>query len=367
MWPKYFGDVRTHTKQEAMMKISPVWGLLVLTVGLASCATNAEPLPETITPPTATTAPFTNSDNSENEPDELAINLEATVIVDEPGISTEAEVVEEIATTEVVITENKLPIFDTHVHYSQDVWNLFSPSDIIDKMEQANVPRALVSSSPDDGTRLLYDLDPDRIVPFLRPYHDQVTSGNWFEDVTLHSYLNSRLETPIYQGIGEIHLHFEGNADALVVRETARLAVERGLYLHVHSNARVVGTIFEYEPDIKILWAHAGLSESPEVVSEMMDKYANPWADSAIREYQIAPDGELDPTWEALFLKHPDRITIGSDTWVSSRWERYQDIIEFDRKWLTQLPPDVAQQIAYDNAVRLFGAGPHLWDHKGVE
>lgn len=333
------------------MKISTVWGLLVLMVGLVSCTTNVVP--------TATEGP--------NEPDELAIDTEATVVVDEPGISTEAEVVEKIATTEVTITENNLPIFDTHVHYSQDAWALFSPSDIIGKLEQAEVPRALVSSSPDDGTRLLYELDPDRIVPFLRPYHDQVTSGNWFEDVTMLSYFKSRLETPIYQGIGEVHLHFAGNADSPIMRETAHLAVERKLYLHVHSNSQAVGTIFDYEPDIKILWAHAGLSEPPEVVSEMMDKYENLWADISIREYQIAPDGELDPTWEALFLKHPDRITIGSDTWVPSRWERYQDLIDFDRGWLNQLPPDVAQQIAYGNAVRLFGAGPHLWDHKGVE
>jgi predicted TIM-barrel fold metal-dependent hydrolase len=91
----------------------------------------------------------------------------------------------------------------------------------------------------------------------------------------------------------------------------------------------------------------------------MLDKHPQLWVDISIREYQIAPDGKLDPTWEALFLKHPDRITIGSDTWTPSRWEQYQDIIEFDRGWLNQLPEDIAQQIAYGNAVRLFGAGSH--------
>jgi hypothetical protein len=333
------------------MKINTIWGLLVLTVGLVSCTTNVVP----------------DVTESPNEPDELAVNSEETVIVDEPGPSTEAEVGEETATTEVVITENNLPIFDTHVHYSQNAWDLFLPGDIIGKLEQANVPRALVSSSPDDGTRRLYEVDPDRIVPFLRPYHDEVTSGNWFEEATMLSYFKSRLETPIYQGIGEFHLHLDDNADSPIVRETARLAVERGLYLHVHSGAQAVRTIFDYEPDVKILWAHAGLSEPPEVISEMMDTYEHLWADTSIRQYQIAPDGELDPTWEALFLNHPDRFTIGSDTWTPSRWPDYQDIIEFDRAWLNQLPPAVAQQIAYGNAIRLFGAGPHPWNHEGVE
>ena len=66
------------------------------------------------------------------------------------------------------------------------------------------------------------------------------------------------------------------------------------------------------------------------------------------------------PAWESLFLRHPDRITIGSDTWIVPRWGQYEAIITGDRVWLNQLPRDVAEQIAYRNAVRLFGAGPHL-------
>lgn len=252
-----------------------------------------------------------------------------------------------------------LPIFDTHVHYSRDTWRVYSPGDIIDKMKRADVPRALVSSSPDEGTRMLYEQDPDRIVPFLRPYHGDVTSSNWYEKNDILSYFEQRLQTPIYQGIGEFHLHFDGNADEPVVRQTARLAVSQDLYLHVHSNARAVRTIFSNEPRVKILWAHAGMVEPPEVVAEMMDTYENLWVDISIREYDIAPQGKLDPAWRRLFLKHPDRITVGSDTWVTSRWGEYEQILEFDRHWLEQLPRDVAEKIAYRNAVRLFGSGLH--------
>lgn len=222
---------------------------------------------------------------------------------------------------------DSLPIFDTHAHYNQDAWARFAPAEIITILDQANVPRVLVSSSPDDGTRRLYELDPDRIVPFLRPYHAQIHSGNWFEESAVIPYLRARLETPIYQGIGEFHLHFEGHADAPIVRETAQMAVERGFYLHVHSNAQAVRTILGYEPEVKILWAHAGLSESPEVISEMLDDYDHLWIDTSIRQYQIAPNGDLDPAWRALFLNHPDRITVGSDTWVPSRWGQYLQII----------------------------------------
>jgi predicted TIM-barrel fold metal-dependent hydrolase len=274
----------------------------------------------------------------------------------EPTTPTDELTTEDMVTSEEAVTE--LPIFDTHVHYNEDAWSVFPPGEIIAKMERANVPRALVSSTPDDGTRLLYEEDPDRIVPFLRPYYEHVHSGNWFEADTVMPYLTERLETPIYRGIGEFHLHFDGHADAPIVRQTARMAVEQGLYLHVHSNAEAVRTIFSYEPEVKILWAHAGMSEPPDVVSQMMDEYEQLWTDISIREYQIAPDGNLDPAWRDLFLAHPDRITIGSDTWVTSRWGQYEQIMTFDRSWLNQLARDVAEQIAFGNAARLFGAGP---------
>lgn len=254
-----------------------------------------------------------------------------------------------------------LPIFDTHMHYSQEAWSVFSPAEIIDKLENAHVERAVVSSTPDDGTRMLYAADPARIVPFLRPYRGNVTSSNWYLVESTLPYLTERLATPLhedgaYRGIGEFHLHYEGDANTPIVREVARMAVERGYYLNVHSDAAAVRAIFANEPEIKILWAHAGMTEPPNVVSQMLDDFANLWTDISYRENAIAPDGVLDPAWRDLFLRHPDRITIGSDTWINPRWRGYQQIIEFDRGWLNQLPREVAEQIAWANAARLFGA-----------
>ena len=105
---------------------------------------------------------------------------------------------------------------------------------------------------------------------------------------------------------------------------------------------------------MRILWAHAGISDPPGVVSEMLDRFENLWVDISIREYEIAPNGQLDPDWEKLFLDHSERITIGSDTWVNSQWDNYEGIIAFDRNWLAQLPPGVAKKIAFENAKRLF-------------
>lgn len=250
--------------------------------------------------------------------------------------------------------EKDIPIFDTHVHYKEPAWSLYSPEEVIELFRKTGISKALVSSSPDEGTRMLYNENQDMIIPFLRPYHDEVTSSNWYMSNSILRYLRGRLELPIYKGIGEFHIHNSIDADSPVIRKTIQMAVEDDLYIHVHTNHEAVEAIFAYEPDVKILWAHAGMTDSPQVVSRMFDQYQNLWVDISIREYEIAPDGKLDRNWKELFLKHPDRITIGSDTWVNSRWEQYESIIQFDRDWLSQLPEDVAEMIAYKNADRLF-------------
>ena len=48
---------------------------------------------------------------------------------------------------------------------------------------------------------------------------------------------------------------------------------------------------------------------------------------------------------------------VGTDTYATGRWDAYGDLIEEHRRWLAQLPRDVAEAIAWGNAARLFGAG----------
>src|SRR5262249_3848363 len=41
----------------------------------------------------------------------------------------------------------ELPIFDAHIHYSEDAWNVVSPKEAIEILRSSGVKRALVSSS----------------------------------------------------------------------------------------------------------------------------------------------------------------------------------------------------------------------------
>jgi predicted TIM-barrel fold metal-dependent hydrolase len=85
----------------------------------------------------------------------------------------------------------------------------------------------------------------------------------------------------------------------------------------------------------------------------MVGRFPTLWVELALRT-DVASGGTLDPEWRALFLRHPDRFMVGTDTWVTSRWDTLVDGMRAVQAWLAQLPRGVAEQIAYRNAERLF-------------
>ena len=244
------------------------------------------------------------------------------------------------------------PIFDTHLHFSQDAWGLFTAQDILALMDQAGVYRALVSSTPDDGTLQLYQLAPDRIIPILRPYRTRADMTTWTRDATVVSYVEERLAAGVYRGIGEFHLG-TGESSNLAPRRFADLSAELDLFLHAHTDATGVAELLALRSDAKILWAHAGMGASPATIDALLARSPHLWVELALRT-DVAPGGRLDPEWAALFARYPDRFMIGTDTWVPSRWPQLPRLMADVRTWLRQLPRDLAERIAAGNAEALF-------------
>src|SRR5439155_3857394 len=151
------------------------------------------------------------------------------------------------------------PVFDAHIHYSRPDWDAYPPERALALLARAGVRRALVSSTPDDGTLKLYARSPSVVVPFLRPYRTREDLGGWHADAGVAAYVEERLKRGIYRGIGEFHLG-GADVDAPVVRRIAELAAERDLFLHTHVDADTIETLLARYPKVRFLWAHAGLS-----------------------------------------------------------------------------------------------------------
>ncbi len=248
----------------------------------------------------------------------------------------------------------EMPFFDAHIHYSQSDWGSLSPEQAIAILEQAGIRKTLVSSTPDQGRLKVYQADPKRIVPFLRPYRTGGDMGSWHSDPAVQAYLEERLGRGIYKGIGEFHLAAV-QTDVRVVKRLAELAAKDGLFLHAHVDEAAVERMLTLYPQVKILWAHAGMSSPAKEVSRLLDLYPQLWVELSLR-FDVAPNGTLDPQWRTLFLRHPDRFMVGTDTRIPSRWHSLAAEAKATRVWLGQLPREVAEQIAYLNGERLFGS-----------
>lgn len=249
-------------------------------------------------------------------------------------------------------TAAQLPIFDAHIHYSRPDWSVYTPERALSILAQAGVRRAIVSSTPDDGTVKLYEKAPAGIVPFLRPYRTRDDMGSWTRDPAVAAYVEERLKRGIYRGIGESHFGAE-DVTAPTVRRIAELATEQKLFLQCHVDETTVERMLTTYPGARILWAHAGMSSSAATVGRLLDRFPLLWVELALRT-DVAPGGTLDPEWRALFVRKPDRFLVGTDTWVTSRWEAVRDATAAVQHWLRQLPREVAEQIAYKNGDELF-------------
>ena len=241
-------------------------------------------------------------------------------------------------------------LIDVHIHYSQDAWAMLPPPEAIKVLRQAGLKKAFVSSSSDDGTQMLLKIAPDLIVPVLRPYRRRGETGTWMRDPSIIAHVEGRLEANTYAGIGEFHA-YGADADTPVMRRMIELARERKIFLHAHSDADAVERMFKHDPQALILWAHSGF-EQLETVRAMVTKYPTLWADVAHRNDQ-APSGNLDPAWRQLFMDFPERFMVGTDTYTPERWHYVVEHASYSRKWLSELPPDLADNIAFRNAERL--------------
>lgn len=249
-----------------------------------------------------------------------------------------------------------LPIFDAHVHYKDPAWGPYPVESIIEMFDRNGVAMGLVSSTPDEGTIMLWEYAPNRIVPELRPYHGNAGSSNWTDMDGMADYLEGRLTDYPHEGIGEFHIRSVSMWNEPLFAKIIEMAKARDIYLHVHSSAEPIRWLYGLDPDVKIIWAHAGLGEPASAVYDLMAEYPTLMADTSLREFAILRfGGEVDPEWKRIIIKFQDRLMVGSDTWVNAQWDNYDSIIDANRKWLGKFPRSVAEKIAYKNAERIFG------------
>ncbi|GER17088.1 amidohydrolase family protein [Variovorax boronicumulans] len=264
------------------------------------------------------------------------------------------------------------PLFDTHLHYNQEAWDgntgPFPPTEALARMQRNRVKAIIANSRPNAGTQTLAAARETRaagvtVVPFVRLYRNRDDYNNWFRDESIHEMVLAELARGTasgpYRGLGEFHLYESANANGPVAKKLIALAEEKKLAVLAHVDDVAVDLLMANAPSkgraLRLIWAHTGIGGTPvERVQAMLERYPLLMGELSYRPGLTCEDGRLCPEWRALILKHPDRFMVGSDTWVNQRWSAYDEIMRGYRTWLGDLPPAVAQRIAWGNAAALF-------------
>lgn len=251
-----------------------------------------------------------------------------------------------------------IEIFDAHLHYNWEPKPYLPLDDVLALFRKHRVTGILATSRPNIGTHALVGAKAEGlwVVPFIRPYRIRADIGSWFNDPSIYDLILEEHKRGGYRGVGEFHLHGRAAASDWV-RKVVDFTVANDLYLHAHADAEAVEILISHNPKSRIIWAHTGFSLAPESVAALLDKHAALWGELSYRGGITDDAGKLTPAWRALFERYPDRFLIGSDTWTNDRWANYGAIINSYRRWLVQLPPEIANKIAHGNAKSLFG-GP---------
>ena len=261
------------------------------------------------------------------------------------------------------------PLFDAHLHYNEEAYGGPHPlADVLARMQRNGVRAIIANSRPNDGTKSLADSAQTRaagvtVVPFIRLYRNRADYDNWFRDETIYTMVQTEFARGTaagpYRGIGEFHLYDSANANGPVAKKLMVFAQDKQLAVLAHVDDVAIDLLMAHAPNARLIWAHTGIGgASAERVQALLTKYPKLMGELSYRPGLTCGDGVLCPEWRALILKYPGRFLIGSDTWVNQRWLYYDELMRGYRRWLGDLPPEVARRIAWDNGAGLFQLAP---------
>ena len=263
------------------------------------------------------------------------------------------------------------PLFDAHLHYNDEAWQGPHPlDDVLARMQRNGVRAIIANSRPNDGTKTLAAAREQTraagvtVVPFIRLYRNRDDYGNWFRDESIYTMVQQEhargTAAGPYRGIGEFHLYDSANANGPVAKKLMQYAQQHELAVLAHVDDVAIDLLMAHAPQARLIWAHTGISGAASAarVQTLLEQYPRLMGELSYRPGLVSAEGLLCPEWRALLLKYPDRFLIGSDTWVNQRWLYYDGLMQGYRRWLGELPPDVARRIAWDNGARLFQLAP---------
>jgi len=259
---------------------------------------------------------------------------------------------------------------DSHIHYNWDHQEETSIEEVVEILKQHNVGLTIVAGTPSELALELREKGGDWVIPFFSPYIHALGKRDWYLDKKVPEKAEQGLKKGLYYGIGEVHFMngFQPKTDNPIFLQLLSLARQYKVPMLIHidsSNEITFQRLCSANPDIKMIFAHAGGILGPEHIEKILNHCANVWIDFAARDpwrYDgiSNEDYTLLPEWKKLVLNYPDRFITGTDpvwqvtrwsTWASGDdgWKHYQELYDYHWTWLNDMPAAVRKKIAWQN------------------
>jgi hypothetical protein len=265
---------------------------------------------------------------------------------------------------------------DAHIHFNWDQKEVIDAGSVVDKLRRSGVAFAVVSGTPSQLALELHAAGGDLIVPIFSPYTHELGRRDWFLHERTLRLAEEGLGSGAYRGIGEVHFMqgFRPRNDNEVFHGLLDLAERYRVPVMVHVDAADAGPfieICERRPAVKLSFAHAGGILDATQIRRIIAACDNTMIEFSARDPWrfgglTSDDGRLLPAWRELVLEYPERFMTGTDpvwkvtrtqTWdqADDGWDYFEQLIDYHRAWLDDLPSEVRRLISVDNASRFFG------------
>ncbi|HET9488185.1 MAG TPA: amidohydrolase family protein [Methylomirabilota bacterium] len=270
-----------------------------------------------------------------------------------------------LVATPVAAADYAGPLIDAHSH----VPDARAIEAYVAAMQRNNVSKVLLL-----GVGGIQKSDPAFIAAAVKKHPDRVIPGLPLPDPQSEAAA-ARIDAELARGsaraIGEVHVRQvsrkidrdpSGPAFLKILGVAGRRKVP--VVIHQDLNDRAAGALeraLQAAPAATIVLAHAGES-GPQQLDGLLARNPNLMVDLSGMHFERKPrlateDGPLDPAWKALIERRPERFVMGMDVWSPRLFEpaMLDRLMRWTRRILGELRPDVAEQVAYANAARLYG------------
>ena len=260
--------------------------------------------------------------------------------------------------------ESSLRLIDAHSHHEREYQAQFNCDDVIGALNEAQVERILITSHSNYSSQSCFKQYPERIIPFYSVYGGALDKQTWMHQPVKVDEARVALEGENFAGIGELHI-FAKDRGSEVLEGLVELAQQHRLPMLIHGDAEVIERVFAINPQARVLWAHLGTKPEIDLLQQMLERFPNGlYIDTSVRDTLLlgnlivnGPEpSRLSPEWRAFLVRNQDRLLAAIDTYSLNRWRNYAEVADQVRLWLTQLPLEVAQKLAFSNAHRFFNS-----------